>query len=47
MDIRGFERFTVKQREARTERNPQTGEPGKIPAKRVPALGLENNFRKK
>jgi len=38
VEIRGFGRFTVKQREARTGRNPQTGEPVQIPAKRVPTF---------
>ncbi len=32
----GFGTFSISRRKARTGRNPQTGEPIKIPAKRVP-----------
>ena len=34
----GFGTFSVKKRKARTGRNPQTGRPLKIPAKKVPAF---------
>jgi integration host factor subunit beta len=36
IELRGFGSFSVKQREARTGRNPKTGEAVQIPAKRVP-----------
>ena len=34
----GFGSFSVKKRKARTGRNPQTGKPLKIPAKKVPVF---------
>lgn len=34
----GFGTFSVKKRKARTGRNPRTGKPLKIPAKKVPAF---------
>jgi nucleoid DNA-binding protein len=34
----GFGTFSVKKRKARTGRNPQTGKPLKIPAKKVPVF---------
>lgn len=34
----GFGSFSVRKRKARTGRNPQTGKPLKIPAKKVPAF---------
>ncbi len=34
----GFGTFSVKKRKARTGRNPRTGRPLKIPAKKVPAF---------
>ncbi len=36
IDLRGFGTFSVRQSEARTGRNPQTGEPLTIPARKVP-----------
>lgn len=36
--IVGFGTFEVRQRQARTGRNPQTGEPMYIPAQKVPAF---------
>lgn len=36
--ITGFGTFTVKQRQARTGRNPSTGQPISIPASKVPAF---------
>lgn len=36
IELRGFGSFRVRQREARRGRNPKTGEPVDIPAKRVP-----------
>ena len=38
IDLRGFGRFTVRSSEARTGRNPQTGEPLSIPARKTPAF---------
>jgi integration host factor subunit beta len=36
VEIRGFGSFRVKQRGPRQGRNPRTGEPVQVPAKRVP-----------
>ncbi|PCI20907.1 DNA-binding protein HU [Candidatus Wolfebacteria bacterium] len=36
VSIAGFGAFTAKMRAARTARNPRTGEPVEVPAKRVP-----------
>ncbi|MBI1494260.1 MULTISPECIES: integration host factor subunit beta [Rhodobacterales] len=36
VELRGFGAFSVKQREARTGRNPRTGESVEVPAKNVP-----------
>ncbi|NDD65363.1 MAG: HU family DNA-binding protein, partial [Acidobacteria bacterium] len=36
IELRGFGSFRVRQRRARRGRNPKTGEPVEIPAKRVP-----------
>src|SRR5581483_1421054 len=36
IELRGFGSFRVRQRDARRGRNPKTGEPVDIPAKRVP-----------
>ena len=36
VELRGFGTFTTRQREARTGRNPRTGEAVSVPAKRVP-----------
>ena len=41
----GFGTFSVRQRKARTGRNPQTGEKIKIPAKRVPAFTAGKMFK--
>jgi DNA-binding protein HU-beta len=38
IDLRGFGTFSVRESAARTGRNPQTGEPISIPAKRVPGF---------
>ena len=38
----GFGTFTAKKREAHTGRNPQTGEPVKIPARVVPGFKAGN-----
>ena len=36
VELRGFGAFSVKHRPARAGRNPRTGEPVEVPAKRVP-----------
>lgn len=38
VNIIGFGKFHVKERAARTGRNPQTGEPMEMPAKKLPAF---------
>jgi DNA-binding protein HU-beta len=41
----GFGSFSVRKRKARTGRNPQTGRPLKIPAKRVPAFSAGKGLK--
>ena len=36
VELRGFGAFSTRQRDARTGRNPRTGEAVEVPAKRVP-----------
>ena len=36
VELRGFGAFSTRERAARTGRNPRTGEPVDVPAKRVP-----------
>ena len=36
VELRGFGAFSTREREARQGRNPRTGEPVDVPAKRVP-----------
>ena len=36
VELRGFGAFSTRERDARTGRNPRTGEPVDVPAKRVP-----------
>ena len=36
IEVRGFGSFSLRYREARTGRNPRTGEPVKLPSKHVP-----------
>lgn len=38
IELRGFGAFSVKERAARTGRNPRTGETVNVPAKRMPAF---------
>ena len=47
IEIRGFGSFTVKHREARTGRNPKTGTPVKIPAKRIPFFTVGKELRER
>lgn len=43
----GFGSFEVKQRSARTGRNPSTGEPLEIPAAKVPVFSAGKAFKEK
>ena len=38
VDLRGFGTFSVRESAARTGRNPQTGDPIQIPARRMPGF---------
>ncbi len=41
----GFGTFSVAKRKARTGRNPQTGEPIKIPARKIPKFSVGKTFK--
>jgi DNA-binding protein HU-beta len=41
----GFGTFSVAKRKARTGRNPQTGEPIKIPARKIPKFSSGKTFK--
>ena len=45
VQVSGFGIFEVKEREARTGRNPQTGEPMEIAASRVPAFKASKTMK--
>ena len=45
VDLRGFGTFSVRESKARTGRNPQTGEPIPIPARRVPGFKAGKELR--
>jgi integration host factor subunit beta len=45
VELRGFGAFSVKEREARTARNPRTGEPVEVDAKRVPYFKTGKDLR--
>ena len=45
IDIRGFGRFKVVQRKARTARNPKTGEEIFVPARKVPVFRCSKDLR--
>lgn len=47
IEIRGFGTFKVRHRKARTARNPRTGEPVEVPARKVPVFKPSKQFRKK
>ncbi len=47
VDLRGFGSFRVSARDDRTGRNPRTGEPIHIPAKKVPLFRAGKEFRRK
>ena len=45
VDVRGFGSFRLRQRQARTGRNPRTGDPVPIPAKQVPTFTAGKSFQ--
>lgn len=47
IEIRGFGSFTVRQRRARTGRNPKTGETIEVPSKRVPFFTVGHDLKKR
>src|SRR5205085_4990632 len=47
IDLRGFGTFSVRDSKARTGRNPQSGEPIQIPARRVPAFKPGKELKEK
>lgn len=47
VELRGFGAFSVKERAARTGRNPRTGETVKVAAKRTPAFKAGKALRDK
>ena len=47
VELRGFGAFSVKEREARTGRNPRTGEAVKVTAKRVPFFKTGKELRER
>ncbi len=47
VELRGFGAFSVKQRDARKGRNPRTGEPVKVDAKRVPFFKTGKELRER
>jgi len=47
IDLSGFGTFSVRDSKARTGRNPQSGEPIQIPARRVPAFKPGKELKEK
>jgi nucleoid DNA-binding protein len=47
VDLRGFGRFQLRQRQARTGRNPRTGDTLQIPAKQVPTFTAGKAFQER
>jgi len=45
VDLRGFGSFQLRHRQARTGRNPRTGDTVQIPAKQVPAFSAGKAFQ--
>ena len=45
VELRGFGAFSTREREARTGRNPRTGTPVDVPAKRVPYFKAGKEIR--
>jgi nucleoid DNA-binding protein len=46
VELRGFGSFRVRERAARTARNPLTDEPVEVPARRVPVFKPAQEFRR-
>jgi len=47
VELRGFGAFSAREREARTGRNPRTGEAVEVPAKRVPYFKAGKEMRQR
>jgi integration host factor subunit beta len=47
VELRGFGAFSTREREARTGRNPRTGEAVPVPAKRVPYFKAGKEIRQR
>lgn len=47
VELRGFGTFSIKRREARTGRNPRTGQPVPVPAKTVPFFKAGKELRER
>lgn len=47
VELRGFGAFSTREREARTGRNPRTGESVAVPAKRVPYFKAGKEIRQR
>lgn len=47
VELRGFGAFSTREREARTGRNPRTGETVEVPAKRVPYFKAGKEIRER
>jgi nucleoid DNA-binding protein len=45
IEIRGFGTFKVKERKARTARNPRTGDPVPLPSRRVPVFKVSKELK--
>lgn len=47
VELRGFGAFSTRERDARMGRNPRTGEPVEVPAKRVPYFKAGKEMRER
>ncbi len=47
VELRGFGAFSVREREARTGRNPRTGEQVEVPSKRTPFFKVGKDLRER
>ena len=47
VELRGFGAFSIREREARSGRNPRTGETVEVPSKRVPYLKAGKEIRER
>ena len=47
VELRGFGAFGIKEREARIARNPRTGEPVAVPAKKMPFFKMGKKMRER